>query len=108
MASCARDMHSMNWLKNILSLVTHDIISFIKLITETIEAAAGGFGKRMQCFSSSFVKGVPFVRGRCVLRGTQSQFSENICSENDLRSKIFGKFVAKFLACLPLLGFSNI
>ena len=32
-------MHSMNWLKNILPLVTHDIISFIKLITETIEAA---------------------------------------------------------------------
>ena len=41
-------------------------------------------------------------------RGTQRQFSENICSEDDLRSRIFGKFVVKFLACLPLLGFSNI
>ena len=42
------------------------------------------------------------------LRGTQRQFSENICSEDDLRSRIFGTFVVKFLACLPLLGFSNI
>ena len=40
-------------------------------------------------------------------RGTQRQFSENICSEDDLRSRIFGTFI-KFLACLPLLGFSNI
>ena len=36
------------------------------------------------------------------------KISENICSENDLRSRIFGTFVIKFLACLPLLGFSNI
>ena len=41
-------------------------------------------------------------------RGTQRQFSENICSEDDLRSRIFETFVVKFLACLPLLGFSNI
>ena len=43
-----------------------------------------------------------------VVRGTQRQSSENICSEDDLRSRIFGTFFAKFLACLPLLGFSNI
>ena len=44
-----------------------------------------------------------------ILRGTQRQFSENICSEDDLRSGIIGPFVVKFLACLlPLLGFSNI
>ena len=36
------------------------------------------------------------------------QFSENICSEEDLRSRIFGTFVVKFLDSLPLLGFSNI
>ena len=41
-------------------------------------------------------------------RGTQRQFSENICLEDDLRSRIFGTFVVKFLACLPLLGLSNI
>ena len=34
-------------------------------------------------------------------------FRENICSEDDLRSKIFGIFFVKFLACLPLLGFLN-
>ena len=42
------------------------------------------------------------------LRGTQRQFSENICSEDDLRSKIFETYFPKFLACLPLPGFSNI
>ena len=41
-------------------------------------------------------------------RGTQRQFSENICSEDDLRSRIFGTFVVKFLTCPPLLGFSNV
>ena len=35
-------------------------------------------------------------------------FRENICSEDDLRTRIFGTFVVKFLACVPLLGFSNI
>ena len=41
-------------------------------------------------------------------RGTQRQFSEYICSEDDLRSRIFGTFVVKFLACLLLQRFSNI
>ena len=41
-------------------------------------------------------------------RGIQRQFSENICLKDDLKSRIFGTFVVKFLACLPLLGFSNI
>ena len=40
-------------------------------------------------------------------RDTQRQFSGNICSEDDLRSRIFGTFAVKFLACLPLLGFST-
>ena len=34
-------------------------------------------------------------------------FRKNICSEDDLRSRIFGTFVVKFLACLPFLGFWN-
>ena len=38
----------------------------------------------------------------------RGQFSENNCSEDDLRSRIFGTFVVKYIACLPLLGFSNI
>ena len=40
-----------------------------------------------------------------IIRSTQRQFLKNICSEDDLRSRIFGTFVVKFLACLPLLGF---
>ena len=39
------------------------------------------------------------------LRDTHCQFSENICSDDDLRSEIFGTFAVKFLACLPLLGY---
>ena len=31
-------------------------------------------------------------------------FRKNICSEDDLRSRIFGTFVVKFLACLPLFS----
>ena len=41
-------------------------------------------------------------------RGTQRQFLENICSEDDLRYRIFGTFVFKFLACPPLQRFSNL
>ena len=33
-------------------------------------------------------------------------FLKIICSEDDLRSRKFGTFVVKFLACLPLPGFS--
>ena len=35
-------------------------------------------------------------------------FRKNVCSEDDFRSRIFGAFFVKFLACLPLLGFSNV
>ena len=41
------------------------------------------------------------VIGDKINRGTQGQFSENICSEDDLKYRIFGTFVEKFLACLP-------
>ena len=44
---------------------------------------------------------------RPIIRVTQRQFLKNICSEDDLRSRIFGIFVVKLLACLALLGFSN-
>ena len=48
------------------------------------------------------------VRERKEAGAPNGNFRENICSEDDLRSRIFGAFVVKFLACLPLLGFSNI
>ena len=47
-------------------------------------------------------------RIRAPLTGAPNgNFRENICSEDDLRTRIFGTFVVKFLPCLPLLGFSN-
>ena len=50
-----------------------------------------------------FLNGFPQL-ARTSGRGTQRQFSENNCSEDDLRSRIFGTFVVKFLTCLPLLA----
>ena len=47
-------------------------------------------------------------KDKTYVRGTQRQFSEGICSKDDLRSRIFGTLFVKFLACLPLLGFLNI
>ena len=41
-------------------------------------------------------------------QGHPTSISENICSEDDLRSRIFGTFVVKFPFCLHLLRFSNI
>ena len=50
-----------------------------------------------------FKKGNTFFKHRVpVLRGTQRQFSKNVCLEDNLRSRIFGAFVVKFLACLSL------
>ena len=42
-----------------------------------------------------------------LIKDTERQLKKNICSEDDLRSRIFETFVVKFLACLPLPGFSN-
>ena len=48
-------------------------------------------------------------RGTEELTGAPNDnFRKNICSEDDLKARIFGTFVVKFLACLLLLGFSNI
>ena len=56
---------------------------------------------------------VPLIRANSALDqifsgAPDDNFRENICSEDDLRSRIFGAFVVKFIACPPLLGFSNI
>ena len=41
------------------------------------------------------------------IRLVDASGAQNICSEDDLRSRIFGTLVVQFLACMPLLGFSN-
>ena len=61
---------------------------------ETVYARFSKYAKR---FKNNHLTGAP-----------NDNFRKNICSEDDLRSRIFGTFVVKFLACLPLLGFSNI
>ena len=42
----------------------------------------------------------------CSTGAPNDNLRKNICSEDDLRSRILGTFVLKLLACLPLLGFS--
>ena len=54
----------------------------------------------------SSVKTVDFLDSNKA-EAPNDNFGKNICSEDDFRSRIFGTFVVKFLACLPLLGFSN-
>ena len=63
---------------------------------------------RETCHAHSKYQGFMQICTATQIRGFQRQFWENICSEDDLRSIIFGTFVVKFLACQPLLGFSNI
>ena len=48
------------------------------------------------------------VKERLWTGAPNDSFRKHICSEDDLRSRIFGTFVVKFLVCLPLLGFSDI
>ena len=77
------------------------VFSYPDLFTKKVYAGLPGFLFRSRGFAHYFYWLLLF-------RGTQRQFSENICSEDDLRSRIFGTFIVKSLACLPLLGFSNI
>ena len=93
-------------------------IACSRLSDSGADAKAKGTRKVGGAVSSRFV----FVFARSLFSGPDSEpetgssvsgapndnFRKNICSEDDLRSRIFGTFVVKFLACLPLLGFSNI
>ena len=51
------------------------------------------------CFNESLPANTN-VSPRSLPRGTQRQFSVNICSEDGLRSRIFGTFFVKLLSCL--------
>ena len=73
-------------------------------------------GHFQECFGSPGISDIPLSSLSFVsVKGAQHsgapmqrQFSENICSEDYLRSRIFGTFLVKFLACLLLLRFLNI
>ena len=66
----------------------------------------------IQIFVKSGLNGLNGATRLVVLLNTSGAPNDNfrkiICSENNLRSRIFGSFSIKFLACLLLLGFSNI
>ena len=65
----------------------------------------------IQIFVKSGLNGLNGATRLVVLLNTSGAPNDNfrkiICSENDLRSRIFGSFSVKFLACLLLLGFST-
>ena len=67
----------------------------------------GGFYSLLLFYSRIIPSATGHVIGS-VFSGAPNVNFRNICSEDDLRSRIFGTFVVKLLACLPLLGFSNI
>ena len=77
---------------------------FFSIIAIFVGMPSGGLcGGESHKIASKVFWSTPLTR-----QGTHRQFSENICSKDNLRSRIFGAFAVKFLACLPLLGFSNI
>ena len=79
----------------------NDVAAFAKLSHVTLYArtATGGNMSVVEknFFAVATYSGAP-----------NDNFRKNICSEDDLRSRIFGTFVVKFLVRLPLLGFSDI
>ena len=53
-------------------------------------------------FSSSLIVAFTYVKEIKVIAGAPNDnFRKIICLEDDLRSRIFGSFSEKFLACLP-------
>ena len=64
--------------------------------------------KKGQSLSSKIFPKLGFKATTVYFSGAPNDnFRKNICSEDDLRSRIFLTFVVKFLASMPLLGFSN-
>ena len=77
------------------------------------EKNQGGVGERTKLKAKNNSPIPPHLICTCpqlsALSGAPNDnFLKNICSEDDFRPRIFGTFVVKFLACMPLLGFSNI
>ena len=93
LSSFCSPLNSIPDIPGIISVVTAGVISVVGIISVVIGGYFGG---------GDHLDGGDHVGGGT---GTQRQFSENICSEDDLRSRIVGTFVVKFLACLPLLVF---
>ena len=91
--------HQCLWLPNVL--LYHDI-----------EFNPGPTERRPKCVTCNMAvrrNQAAIMCSNCASSGAPNgNFRENICSDDDLRSRIFGAFVVKFLACLPLLEFSNI
>ena len=110
--SCSNGWHYFFFLERIAQAVQKDDIFFQ---TDSPSHANGWqffwnrYPQPFKWITNPFRNSKTFFKHRVpVIRGTQCQFSKNICSEDDLRCRIFRTFVVKFLACLPLLGFSNI
>ena len=83
-------------LGNILATAKEPQIAMCQVTADTREYLILGRKTAQQVYEG-------YITWSCILRGVP----ENICSEDDLRSKLFGTFAVKFLAYLPLLGFSN-
>ena len=77
-----------------LTLASNGKISFKNFMNGVFSGGADAIDRKLLC---CFVTGAPNVNFR------------KISVRKTIRDlEIFGTFVVKFLACLPLLGFSNI
>ena len=93
----------------------HSLAMLLSLARSASEFRSGLFQTAVDPFTDRIVcrvtkisparvaSGLQSTNKQTPYRGTQRQFSDNICWEDDWRT-----FIVKFLACLPLLRFSNI
>ena len=110
--SCSNGWHYYFFLERIAQAVQTDDNFFQ---TDSPSRANGwqifwnGYPEPFKRIPNPFKNSKTFFKDRVpVITGIQRQFSKNICLEDYSRSRIFRTFVVKFLASLPLLGFSNI
>ena len=93
----------------------HSLAMLLSLARSASEFRSGLFQTAVDPFTDRIVcrvtkmsparvaSGLQSTNKQTPYRGTQRQFSDNVCWEDDWRT-----FIVKFLACLPLLRFSNI
>ena len=104
--SCVKSISTENLDKMTPSPTKHSAKYHYKNIRTPISEGIGHKSTQVRYSLSRPTGNVQTYIFKCFL--TQRQFSENICSEDNLRSRIFGTFVVKFLGFLPLVEFSNI
>ena len=89
--------------------LSFSFLSFLFLVRHFLLFKGNKAFSYIQQLLLDFFSGIGAFRKNARLSAAPNDnFRKIICSGDDLRSRIFESFSVKFLACLPLLGFSNI